>query len=211
MKITRYCHIRNHQINLNNQVIYKQPGKNLDHFLESAYDFLKPEYPKFYKMDRLSKAGMLAAEVLLSDGILKKHTSAAINLVLSNAASSLDTDLRYAETTKTMASPALFVYTLPNIVAGELCIRHKIRGENAFFVSEKFDPLVMAEYVTMVLSQKSFDVNGADYAPTSGSTCLAGWVEVFQEHHDVFLYLVEKESTVGFEHSANQLNELYNL
>ena len=42
------------------------------------------------------------------------------------------------------ASPALFVYTLPNIVIGEICIRHHFKGENAFFVFKQFDGTFMA-------------------------------------------------------------------
>ena len=45
------------------------------------------------------------------------------DLVLSNANASLDVDLKYAKTMQTGASPALFVYTLPNIVIGEISIR----------------------------------------------------------------------------------------
>ena len=36
-------------------------------------------------------------------------------------------------------SPALFVYTLPNIVAGEMAIRNKLAGETSAFVLEKYD------------------------------------------------------------------------
>ncbi len=60
-------------------------------------------------------------------------------IILSNANGSLDVDLKYAKTMQAGASPALFVYTLPNIVIGEISIRHKIKGENAFFVFKDFN------------------------------------------------------------------------
>lgn len=34
------------------------------------------------------------------------------------------------------ASPAVFVYTLANVAAGEMCIRHKIQGDNTFFIDD---------------------------------------------------------------------------
>ena len=36
-------------------------------------------------------------------------------------------------------SPALFVYTLPNIVAGEIAIRNKYEGETSAYVLEEFN------------------------------------------------------------------------
>ena len=36
-------------------------------------------------------------------------------------------------------SPALFVYTLPNIVTGEIAIRNKYAGETGAYVLEKRD------------------------------------------------------------------------
>jgi hypothetical protein len=51
--------------------------------------------------------------------------------------------------------------------------------------------------------------------------CVAGWVEVIGEHHDVFLYLVERkkarpddpfgEADGGVEHTADHLQKIYNL
>ena len=166
----------------------------------SAYAHLKPEYPKFYKMDHLSKLGFLASETLFREQPIKQYTHAAVTLVLSNAHASLDTDMRYWETSKTMSSPALFVYTLPNIVSGEICIRHGIKGENVFFVTPQFQPELLMDYVDRVLLFPGNDV------------CLAGWIDVMGEHHDVFLYLVEKEKRgLALEHSAEQLTKLYQL
>ena len=195
--ITCFSVIRNRTIILNGKVLFEDHSGNLGDFLINAYSFLKIDYPKFYKMDALSKLGLLASEVLLKDRKLAEQFGPEnISLVLSNSNSSLDTDIRYAETAKTMGSPALFVYTLPNIVAGEICIRQKIKGENAFFVSPGFDPQWMADYVDMA------SVNSGAQAT------LGGWVDVLEEHHDVFLYLHENKST-GLSHTAGKLKELY--
>ena len=75
-----------------------------------------------------------------------------IGVVLANANSSLDTDIKYFETVKDIASPALFVYTLPNIVIGEICIRHNFKGENAFFIFEEFDAGFIQQYVSNLIN-----------------------------------------------------------
>lgn len=154
-------------------------------------------------MDNLSKLGFLAAELMLGDkSAIQAYPAEAISLVLSNAHASMDTDRRYAVSMKSVASPGLFVYTLPNIVAGEICIRHKIKGENAFFVSEAFDPELLTTYADMVLSS-----NARAHSP---GLCVAGWVDVLAEHHDVFLYLYDKDKPGLWSHTARQVKELYN-
>jgi hypothetical protein len=101
---------------------------------------------------------------------------------------------------KTMASPALFVYTLPNIVAGEICIRNKIKGENAFFVWPRFEVEQMHDYVEMVM------------ATPNTQACIAGWVDVMGSQHEVFLYLAEKmKRENAIEHTTGQLQKLYQL
>lgn len=192
--ITHYCRIVNKTILVDGVELFRGSASTVMGFFEEAYHALRIDYPKFYKMDNLSKAGFLAAELLMKKVEQREqHPRDKISLVLANAHSSLDTDIRYAKSSKTAPSPALFVYTLPNIVAGEICIRHKIKGENAFFVTEHFDPDMLASYVSMIKND---------------NLCLAGWVDVLNEHHDVFLYL-QDNATEGLPHNALTLNELY--
>ena len=199
MFITGYCSIRNFSIGTGDGQLFSGDGQSLPEFTESALDHFSIAYPKFYKMDLMSRLGVLAAEILLKDKRLpERYDSTQVSLVLANASASLDTDKRYAETMKTIPSPALFVYTLPNIVSGEICIRHGIRGENAFFVLPEFDAGVIADYTDAVMA--------------TGKTlaCISGWVEVMGKQHDVFLYLTEKLNTGrGIEHTASNLRTLY--
>jgi 3-oxoacyl-(acyl-carrier-protein) synthase len=168
--------------------------------MDSAFATLSIAYPKYYKMDRLSKLGFLAAEVLLKDiRLVEKYGPERIAVVLANSNSSLDTDLKYFESTRNIASPALFVYTLSNIVAGEICIRHGIKGENAFFVLPEFDASRLFKYAEIVMSTGKTDA------------CIAGWVDVLGDQHDVFLYLLEKSKNEGLEHTAEQLQKLYRV
>jgi hypothetical protein len=198
--INRHCKIQQRTLSAGGEVLYKNSEGSLDDFLDTGLKSLSISYPKFYKMDRPSKLGFLGAEVLLRDTILlERYAPQEVAVVMASAHSSLDTDLRYFESMKTIASPALFVYTLANIVAGEICIRHGIKGENAFFVLPAFDASQLYAYVEMVMaSQKT-------------KACLAGWADVMGEQHDVFLYLVEKTNTAGLDHSVEHLQKLYQM
>jgi hypothetical protein len=96
-----------------------------------------------------------------------------------NASSSLDTDLRYYATVAQMASPSLFVYTLPNIVMGEICIRNGFKGENMFLVKEAFDAEALQLHVRLMMSQ------------TGNEACICGWVEFLKDQYKAVLFLVE--------------------
>jgi len=102
--------------------------------LKELYHHLQLDYPKFFKMDNLSKLGILAAEILL-EGVENKKELA---IILSTSSSSLETDTAFQQTINDednfFPSPAVFVYTLPNIVIGEICIRHQIYAENMMFI-----------------------------------------------------------------------------
>lgn len=125
-------------------------------YFKEIYKSLKIDYPKFYKMDRLCKLAFLTAEYLFNDTtILEKYSPDEVALIFSNSNSSLNTDIKHnasiTDKDRYFPKPAVFVYTLPNILMGEISIRHKLRGENAFFVSEKFDAEFMADYVINLL------------------------------------------------------------
>ena len=126
--ISSSCIIGNNAVVKNGVKLFEKPGVDVAGFLLSVYQHFQFNYPKFYKMDNLSKLGWLAAEVLLKDFPSKGFLPEEVGIALANANSSLDVDIKYYETVKEMASPALFVYTLPNILIGEICIRNNFKG-----------------------------------------------------------------------------------
>ena len=149
-------------------------------FLASIYQHLALNYPKFYKMDNLSKLGWLAAEILLNDSFnAATYQPEEIGIILANATSSLDDDLRYFDTIKDIPSPALFVYTLPNIVIGEICIRHNFKGEHAFFIQEEFDVDFIEKQVNYLLNKNLLQA------------VICGWVDVLDQDYKATLFLVE--------------------
>lgn len=184
-RITAHCRISQGVVYQNGEAIFKNQETDLAGFLLSVYRHLGLSYPKFYKMDRLSKLGWLASEVLLKAAGFQPGTYPAetLGVVLTNASASLDTDLAYLESAKTQPSPALFVYTLPNIVVGEICIRNGFKGENAFFIFDQFDAGFLHGYVSQLLE------NGLLRA------CLCGWVELLEEGTEAVLFFVEEKQT----------------
>lgn len=124
------------------------------------------DYPKFFKMDSLCKLGFIAAELILKGQTLEQKENASI--ILFNRNGSLITDRNYQETIvddNYYPSPALFVYTLANIVTGEIAIRNKIYGESSFYVLSHQDDEKMQEVV-----------NNA-YLTSTPSFILTGWVD----------------------------------
>jgi hypothetical protein len=187
--ITASCIISNNIVYKNGQPVFEEKRLELPEFLIAAYRHINLQYPKFYKMDNLSKLGWLANEVLLHNNFdNRKYKPEEIGIVLSNASASLDTDIKYFETTKTMASPALFVYTLPNIVIGEISIRHHFKGENAFFITEAFDTGFIEQFVSNLINNNILQC------------CICGWVDVLYNKYNATLFLIEKDK------SANSVN-----
>ena len=77
-------------------------------------------------------------------------------------------------------SPAVFVYTLPNIVIGEISIRHKITGEGTFFIREKFDASFLVNYISQLFDDGILQC------------CIAGWIETNGEDYESVVYFIEK-------------------
>ena len=115
-------------------------------YLSHIYSSSQIMYPKFHKMDLLCKAGIIAGEHILKT-VSEDDTTA---LVFMNESSSYCADSEYNQTIKADSfypSPAVFVYTLPSIVMGEISIRHKLYGEGTFFIEECFNRNMALEYI----------------------------------------------------------------
>ncbi len=195
--ITGHCHIRDNTVFLNGAVVHEQKGTDFPTFAKSVYQKFGIDYSKFFKMDNLSKLAFLAADLLLKGNNSKEERNIA--LVLSNRTSSLDTDRRHQESITNkdsyFPSPAVFVYTLPNICMGEISIRHQLHSENAFFIFEKFNAEYLHTYAeSLILDKKAEQV-------------LCGWIDVDNEKYEAFLYVVGKSGT--FTHSIAQITRLY--
>ena len=179
-----FCSIQNNKIILNGKSVFESEALSFFDFSKKAYQQFEMNYPKFFKMDNLSKLAFIGAELLLKNEIDSEKEN-NIALVLSNKSSSLDTDVKYQNSISNpeeyYPSPAVFVYTLPNICLGEISIRHQLKSENCFFIFEQFKPEFLNNYANVLMQTKKAD------------KVLCGWVEYFEENYNGFLYLLDNK------------------
>ena len=112
------------------------------------------DYPKFFKMDTLSKLGFLLAEMLAHDEPDRFTFREDRAVLVFSREGCVANDRHYAESMKDFPSPALFVYTLPNIVSGEISIRNKWGGESSAYVLESYDEARICELVRQAFQDK---------------------------------------------------------
>lgn len=179
--ITSSCVISNQTVYKNGELLFKNKNVDVPGFLLSVYQRFNIDYSRFYKMDNLSKLGLLASEILLKDSFKRENYHAEdIGLILSNANSSLDTDQNYMESVRDIPRSSLFVYTLPNIVSGEICIRNNFKGEDAFFVFDSFNADFLENYVSSLMDNNVLQA------------CICGWIDFLGDEYQAALFLIEK-------------------
>jgi len=199
MKIISYIQIKQQQAWLNGEALDLNLEDNT--FLKAIYKHLGLKYPKFYKMDELSKLGFIASELLLQNEASKKAIasldSSKIGIVLQNSDSTIDVDSSFYDSIideqKHFPSPALFVYTLPNIVLGEISIRNKFMGENALFIFEKYNAEFGLSYINNLVEKNKIEA------------CLGGWFNANNGDYEAFLYFVAPGNTTENEHTIENI------
>ena len=162
----------------------EQEGLEHHSLLTSLYKQMIGDYPKFYKMDGLSRLGFVASEILLNaekgeteeeskEEEIKNLEERAI--IFFNHSSSIASDRNYKESIKDkdnyFPSPSIFVYTLPNIVTGEIAIRNHFQGETSFFILPDKDERMMEE----ILQASCRDAQSKSF--------LTGWIDYEDERH----------------------------
>jgi len=164
----------------------------------SLTDIYKQEignYPKFHKMDILSRLAFVAAEKTLSDSKTpsRGRTSGEGSLpiegevwrgsfgeglgrgavILFGHSSSVVADRQYLSTISDAGnffpSPSLFTYSLPNIAASEIAIRHHLHGETCFYILPEKDEALMQEIVDATLNA------------TGAQAAIFGWIDAESE------------------------------
>lgn len=181
MRIINYCSVQEGKITVAEKVLFSSDENQLSSFLRSFYKINKISYPKFYKMDAQCKLAFIASEILLIDFNRENYKDEEIAMIFANSESTLATDMDYWESAQTIASPALFVYTLPNIMMGEIAIRNKIKGENIFFIAEDFDSNLLLQQTELVFQN------------SSTKAAIVGWVNYEnEEKYLARLFLVSK-------------------
>lgn len=163
----------------------EQEGKEHHSLLTTLYKQMIGNYPKFYKMDGLSRLGFVASEILLNaekgDTDVERREEEGERLleeraiIFFNHSSSIASDRNYKESINDkdnyFPSPSIFVYTLPNIVTGEIAIRNHFHGETSFFILPDKDERMMEE----ILQASCRDAQSKSF--------LTGWIDYEDERH----------------------------
>ena len=178
----QYCRIEKNYVLLNDKLIISEDKSIFfSEFSKILYQQIKLNYPRFFKMDDLSKLALITSEYLLTNYFKKSKKPNDISIILSNKSSSLNTDKKFQKTIDDkdnyFPSPSLFVYTLPNISIGEICIKHKFTGENIFFISKNFNSKLINEYASSLIKNRQ------------NSIVLCGWVDFNKNNYKAFMYI----------------------
>ena len=152
----------------------------------TIYKQMIGDYPKYYKMDGLCRLGFIASELLLqaekAEDTSIKELQRSRGVVLFNRSSSISSDKKYlasiADKDNYFPSPSVFVYTLPNIVTGEIAIRNGYHGETSFYIlPEKNEEQMQTLIQTAFLDSQT-------------TSLLTGWIDYEdREHYEADLYI----------------------
>lgn len=152
------------------QIETTETGKAM---LTEAYKKYIGGYPKFYKMDMLCKLVFVATELLDKEALMEKSEEGRA-IVLFNRTSSIVSDRQHIATICDEAgcfpSPSVFLYTLPNIVTGEIAIKNSMKGETSLYLLEERNDAVMSQIVDATLRQS--DAEGV----------ITGWIDCSEEN-----------------------------
>ena len=182
-------------------------GENLPHettgntLLTELYRNHIGDYPKFFKMDALCKLGFVASEFLLGKEENRFAPREDRAIVFFNRSGSLNADTHYQATIQDpgnfFPSPAAFVYTLPNIVTGEIAIRNKYYGETSFIVLEQADSAVMARQLLNA------------FLDSATQSIIGGWINCDDdEHFDARLFIIERNEYADVETLAKDIETI---
>lgn len=149
-------------------------------------------YAKYYKMDRLSRLGFVASELLLkAEGAARFEEREDRAVVFFNHSSSVDSDRKYLQSIENadnyFPSPSVFVYTLPNIVTGEIAMRNKYYGETSFYILTERNETLMT------------DVMRATFSDRITRSAVGGWIDYADDENfiaDISIYEKEDKKSI---------------
>ena len=140
-------------------------------------------------MDGLCRLGFVASELLLQaereEGTYKEDVNKARAIVFFNRSSSIVSDKKYltsiADKENYFPSPSVFVYTLPNIVTGEIAIRNGYHGETSFYILPKKNELLMQHIIESA------------FMDDQTTSMITGWLDYEDDKHfEADLYIAYK-------------------
>lgn len=155
--------------------------------LSAIYKRELNDNPKFYKMDTFSRLSYLAAGLLLKTAGIE-NAGESLSLIYFNKSTSVVADRQhiqaFAGSDGFFPSPSSFLYTLPNVVMGEISVKYGIKGETSFIILPHKDEKRMEEIISSSIAQ------------SDAQSILTGWVECSDDdcfEADVRLVTIQHE------------------
>ena len=156
------------------------------------YKHYVDDYPKYYKMDGLSRLGFIASELLLMQEARNESKERKVKseetyqdraVILFNRSSSIVADRKYLESITPddyFPSPSVFVYTLPNIVTGEIAMRNHYHGETSFYIVDERN------------DEQIWQTLRASFADQKTKSIIGGWIDYQDDSHfEADIYIIE--------------------
>lgn len=198
-RIKSYCRINDSKVVLDGRIVASIDDNDSSPWMLQAYRQLDIQYSKFHKMDTMCKAGFIATELLVTNDDEKKDDW---GIQIYSNSSSMETDVAFQKTIgedNYYPAPSLFVYTLPNIVTGEIAIRYKIYGETSCHILECFSSDILINEVQNIMNEGRV------------STMLCGWVNQDEDHTDVLMLRIEKNSDSGIQLTNDNILKIWKI
>lgn len=170
-------------VKVDGEVVFADENADYHAFIRDAFKAGGGQNMKFYKMDDFCKLAYVAADRLL-EGI--DFGEEECGMVLSGRYGCLDTDMKHQQIIDSEgdagASPAVFVYTLPNVAAGEVSIRHHIKGENTWFWSDDRQMRNIRQYAGMMMAAQDLKY------------CIIGYFDCIAGKYEAVFKLLERQN-----------------
>ena len=133
--------------------------------LTEIYKTCLDDNPKFYKMDLFSRVAYLASAMLLRE---EKEVE-EMPFILFNRSSSVLADRHHLRSCHGpegfYPSPSAFIYTLPNVVMGDLAVHYGLKGETTLLILPEKDEALMER------------ITGSVFTQTGARMMLTGWAD----------------------------------
>ena len=159
---------------------------NSTNLLTAIYKQYIGDYPKYYKMDWLSRLAFVASDLLLqAEGGTRGEPCDNRAIVLFNHSSSIQADRGYlssiADDNNYFPSPSLFVYTLPNMAVAEIAMRNQYHGETSLYILPQKDD----ETITKIVQASLLD--------ETTQSMITGWIDCLDDkHYEADLFIIER-------------------
>lgn len=132
------------------------------------------DWPKFYKMDMFSRLAFTAAELLIQKET-KEEQAEIHDIILFNRSSSVIADRNHLATLgdeeNFFPSPSIFLYTLPNVVTGEIALKHSYTGETSLYILNDRNEALITQIIQ------------ASMATSRSRRLITGWVDCQDENN----------------------------